>query len=236
MKGGATTRAWQTQEWIFTDCPTRRIGKLSSSRTSSYSHFRCCSPDYYPSYDNFDAIEVARSVDIPMNYDGVMGFPITWLGKYNPNQFEIVDLSRYMRTQGMSKAFVDAYYASGQTGQISEGHPDLCYYDKKDRPVVPYMRVLIRRKDTAWRLTFRGSLSATYTRTTRTAMTSVCCDHCAAEFRPRQARCIDCGSFSCPTCDRCECNQTRVSAIRCEVCFIEYPGAHVSGTRCHNCT
>ena len=34
----------------------------------------------------------------------------------------------------------------GRRGQISEGHPDLCYYDKDGRPVVPYMRVLIRRK------------------------------------------------------------------------------------------
>ena len=75
-----------------------------------------------------------------------MGVPITFLDKYNPDQFEIVSLSRYTTTSGMSKEFVDAYYASGQTGQISEGHPDLCYYDSAHRPVVPYMRVLIRRK------------------------------------------------------------------------------------------
>ena len=100
----------------------------------------------YLEYDNFDAIEVPYTDAIPSDYDGVMGVPITFLDKYNPDQFEIVELSRYTRTQGMSKEFVDAYYASGQTGQISEGHPDLCYYDSNRRPVVPYMRVLIRRK------------------------------------------------------------------------------------------
>jgi hypothetical protein len=52
-----------------------------------------------------------------------------------------------MKTQGMSKKFVDAYYKSGQTGMISEGHPDLCYYDNiNNKPVVPYMRVLIKFK------------------------------------------------------------------------------------------
>lgn len=100
----------------------------------------------YPRYDNFDAIEVPFSDAIPSDYDGVMGVPISYLDKHNTDQFEIVGLSRYTKTQGMSKQFVDAYYASGQTGQISEGHPDLCYYDSDGRPVVPYMRVLIRRK------------------------------------------------------------------------------------------
>lgn len=100
----------------------------------------------YTRYDNLDAIEVPYTDAIPSDYNGVMGVPITFLDKYNPDQFEIVELSRYTRTEGMSKEFVDAYYASGQTGQISEGHPDLCYYDSNRRPVIPYMRVLIRRK------------------------------------------------------------------------------------------
>lgn len=100
----------------------------------------------YLKYDNFDAIEVPYTDAIPSDYDGVMGVPITWIDKYNPDQFEIVELSRYTKTQGMSKEFVDAYYASGQTGQISAGHPDLCFYDSDGRPVVPFMRVLIRRK------------------------------------------------------------------------------------------
>ena len=46
--------------------------------------------DEYPKYDNYDAIEVSRVANIPRDYDGVMGVPITFLGKHNPNQFEIV--------------------------------------------------------------------------------------------------------------------------------------------------
>ena len=44
----------------------------------------------YPRYDNYDAIEVARTQDIPMDFDGAMGVPITFLTKYNPDQFEII--------------------------------------------------------------------------------------------------------------------------------------------------
>jgi hypothetical protein len=102
------------------------------------------SSDYYR-YDNYDAIEVPYSDAIPSDYEGVMGVPITFLNKFNPQQFEIVGTNRFTTPHGMSQKFVDDYYASGQTGQISEGHPDLCYYDVHGRPVVTYDRILIRR-------------------------------------------------------------------------------------------
>ena len=44
----------------------------------------------YPKYDNYDAINIDRVKDIPMDYYGVMGVPITFLGKYDPDQFEII--------------------------------------------------------------------------------------------------------------------------------------------------
>ena len=44
----------------------------------------------YPKYDNYDAIEVSKVTDIPMDYNGIMGVPITFLDKYCPTQFEIV--------------------------------------------------------------------------------------------------------------------------------------------------
>lgn len=47
-------------------------------------------PKEYPKYDNYDAIEVSKVSDIPVDYDGVMGVPITFLDKFNPNQFEII--------------------------------------------------------------------------------------------------------------------------------------------------
>lgn len=47
-------------------------------------------PTDYPKYDNYDAIEVGCYKDIPKDYDGIMGVPITFLDKHNPNQFEIL--------------------------------------------------------------------------------------------------------------------------------------------------
>ena len=51
----------------------------------------------YPKYDNYDAINVNKTSDIPMDYDGVMGVPITFLDKYCPTQFEIVGLTSSSR-------------------------------------------------------------------------------------------------------------------------------------------
>ncbi|MBQ4357883.1 MAG: adenine-specific methyltransferase EcoRI family protein [Paludibacteraceae bacterium] len=52
--------------------------------------------DEYPKYDNYNAINVDKTNDIPVNYDGIMGVPITFLDKYNPKQFEIIGLDRYV--------------------------------------------------------------------------------------------------------------------------------------------
>ena len=49
-------------------------------------------PADYPKYDNYDAINVDKTKDIPVDYDGVMGVPITFLDKYNPNQFELLGI------------------------------------------------------------------------------------------------------------------------------------------------
>lgn len=103
-------------------------------------------PEEYPRYDNYDAINVNKVSEIPCDYDGVMGVPITFLDKYNPDQFEIIELSRYLEHEGMSKEFVDEYYRQGNKGSIHEGHPDLCYYTNTGKTVVPYMRVLVRKK------------------------------------------------------------------------------------------
>ena len=60
----------------------------------------------YPHYDNYDAIEVPFTECIPSDYDGVMGVPITFLDRYNPMQFEIIDINPHffmMVKQGFSK-------------------------------------------------------------------------------------------------------------------------------------
>ena len=54
-------------------------------------------PEEYPKYDNYDAIEVGSYKDIPVDYDGVMGVPISYLQHHNPNQFEIVGAFNYSK-------------------------------------------------------------------------------------------------------------------------------------------
>ena len=52
-------------------------------------------PEEFPKYDNYDAINVDKVADIPVDYDGVMGVPITFLDKYNPEQFGIVGITNH---------------------------------------------------------------------------------------------------------------------------------------------
>jgi hypothetical protein len=75
----------------------------------------------YPKYDNYDAINVDKTKDIPMDYKGAMGVPITFLHKYNPEQFEIVKFRK------------------------GDDEKDLVYTIKGET-ICPFFRILIRNK------------------------------------------------------------------------------------------
>jgi len=84
----------------------------------------------YTRYDNFDAIEIPFVDAIPADYDGVMGVPISFLDKHNPEQYELIGMSAY----GQVPAEVKIAY--------KEGHHRPYVND-----VAKYQRVLIRKKD-----------------------------------------------------------------------------------------
>lgn len=89
-------------------------------------------PEEYPKYDNYDAIEVSKTAEIPCNYDGAMGVPITFLDKYNPEQFEIIDaLNRY--------ALLDV---QNTNATVRKNKSHTCYINGKST----YFRVVIRNK------------------------------------------------------------------------------------------
>lgn len=69
-------------------------------------------PLAYPRYANFDAIEVSKVADIPVDYDGLMGVPITFLNRYDPEQFEIIGQSRELG-RPMSKVAASGTYEQG---------------------------------------------------------------------------------------------------------------------------
>lgn len=81
-----------------------------------------------------------------------MGVPITFIGQWNPEQFEIVGLgdgNLYRDLEGgkgLSKDFVDKYYEDGNTGVLKEGDYKLGYYNKHGEAIRPYMRILIKRR------------------------------------------------------------------------------------------
>lgn len=62
--------------------------------------YRTYSAEDYPKYDNYDAINVDKTADIPCDYDGVMGVPVTFMDKYNPEQFDIIDTSTIAMPKG----------------------------------------------------------------------------------------------------------------------------------------
>lgn len=98
------------------------------------------SADMYPRYENFDAINVDRVVDIPCDYDGIMGVPITFMDKYSPDQFRIIGLG--ITDLGKSIGVGD-YNRKYKTPASRDG---TLYYVKDGKGVVPYARVLIRNK------------------------------------------------------------------------------------------
>ena len=100
-------------------------------------------PEKYCKYDNCDAINVDRTNEIPDDYDGVMGVPVTFLDKYCPEQYKIIGEGR---DYPMSAKFIEDYYKSGGTGAYKAGNPLLGYYDNNGNAKIPYMRILIRRK------------------------------------------------------------------------------------------
>lgn len=119
-------------------------------------------PEEYPQYKNYDAINVDITADVPEDYYGVMGVPITFLDKYNPDQFEIVALGIVGSCEFTSNRRMEILDKSGKgTGKYTMNAKGTLYRDfnpKKDK--IPafrdeetgalyssiYARVLIRRK------------------------------------------------------------------------------------------
>ena len=59
------------------------------------------SPEEYPTYDNYDAINVDRTAEIPMDWNEAMGVPVTFLDKYNPEQFEVLGITDRDNNSGL---------------------------------------------------------------------------------------------------------------------------------------
>ena len=121
-------------------------------------------PDLYPKYDNYDAIEVGKVLQIPLDYDEIMGVPITFLDVYNPDQFEVLGLTtgrkEFSKESWPTKRYINALQHKSN-GQIVNGskantratiavdNPKGTYYtsDNSNKKLeIKYARILIRNK------------------------------------------------------------------------------------------
>ena len=82
----------------FTNLDTRKRHEDITLYKTYYGNER-----EYPTYDNYDAINVNKVADIPMDYNGFMGVPITFIDKYNPEQFEIIGIDRVLVEEATGK-------------------------------------------------------------------------------------------------------------------------------------
>lgn len=99
-------------------------------------------PEEYPTYANYDAIEVSKTSDIPCDYPDKMGVPTTFLDKYNPDQFEIIglaegDLGKELGLKPYDRE-LKKLNKSLRDGQV--------FYMKNGIPQKPYSRIIIRNK------------------------------------------------------------------------------------------
>ena len=114
----------------------------------------------YPHYDNYNAINVDITKHIPYDYEGIMGVPITFMDKYNPDQFEILALGNSRDNFTPNKNYKNPKKIM-KDGSIRNGNaincvlainykskPDGVYYisDNSDYLFAPYARILIKNK------------------------------------------------------------------------------------------
>ena len=115
----------------------------TNKRHEKLVFYKKYSSEEYPKYDNYGAINVDRVSDIPMDYAGVMGVPITFLDKYNPDQFEIIWIADRQNSEGVrTKTYTikdSKNYNDLNRGPVVNVNGEL---------KVVYMRILIKNKKT----------------------------------------------------------------------------------------
>lgn len=154
IRNGKKKATWKVIDGVFlVNKPMLWFTNLDiEKRHEELILYKPYSPEEYPKYVNFDAIDVGTISDIPFDYYGKMGVPDSFLELYNPEQFEILGLSQgklYMcmdGAKGLSDEFRKDYKEGGGKGVLGKNHPMLgMYVDGKAK--VPFSRILIRRKD-----------------------------------------------------------------------------------------
>lgn len=104
----------------------------------------------YMKYINYNAIDVRKISDIPVNFKGTMGVPITFIGQWDPEEFELIGLGagtifKELGGKTIGEKFLEEYFKNGGSGNYVANQYILAYYDNQGKPSIPYMRLLIRK-------------------------------------------------------------------------------------------
>lgn len=104
----------------------------------------------YITYHNFNAINIDKVSDIPYDYYGIMGVPITFIEKYNPNQFKILGIDRIpynieLGIEGMGTQWCNDFFSGGGKGHYTPTMRNLCLYES-GKAKIRFSRILIQRK------------------------------------------------------------------------------------------
>ena len=99
-----------------------------STRHENLTLYKKYNPEEYPKYDNHDAIEVSKVAEIPYDYEGAMGVPITFIDKYNPEQFEIIALGIVGSIEFTSNKKMEILKDGEPTGKFTKNAKGTLYY------------------------------------------------------------------------------------------------------------
>lgn len=132
----------QNNTYVVNGCKYATFGNIcwftnldTNKRHEKLQLYKKFTPQEYPKYDNYNAIEVSKVSDIPYDYDGAMGVPITFLDKYDPDQFEIIDaINRY--------SLLDIFKTNEKVRAMRSHTCNVNGHAK-------YFRIIIRRKTNA---------------------------------------------------------------------------------------
>ena len=121
--------------------------KYKNEKTILYKHY---TPEDYPRYDNYDAIEVPTINDSPCDYNGLMGVPISFIGRINTEQFEIVGASNLPETldgiKPLGKEWIQKYRQQGGTGHYTANMKSLAFSGNGKNKII-FSRLIIRKKE-----------------------------------------------------------------------------------------
>lgn len=115
----------------------------TTKRHETLTLYKRYSPEDNPTYTNYPAIEVGKYAEIPMDYEGEMGVPITFLDKYNPEQFQIIGISTQL-AEPMARYAAKEDYATAE-GKLVGGTGKLFYPIGNGRHHGVYERIIIKR-------------------------------------------------------------------------------------------